>query len=216
MGLEQINLRKMQNKRIFNVSKVRLVWIMCSNIMAIVFGGCICFLILITSIKASPYISSVAEAYGMDGIMFLVVSAIVQMLFLLLFGFVLSICVFGFIRRCHLFSLSINISYEGIEIVNNKGKYFLPVSDIMYIFPYKSVSLELVWELNDNPTTFSIEEDLFTSKDFKEIIELLRMFRQYTDDKKQIRQICNNFKLNNYFRMNRLEYKLGKLSKEQV
>lgn len=138
-----------------------------------------------------------------------IMGAIIIFLFLLM-----TLILIKMVRiNYYLFSLTISVLDDGIEITSKAGKYLIPRSDILHLFHY-TIGVILVWRQVDSPITFHVRKSYFGNKTIKEMAGLLSRFEGYTEDQNQIKRISKSLKLNHIFRKNRYEYQLYKQTAE--
>jgi DNA-binding LytR/AlgR family response regulator len=114
--------------------------------------------------------------------------------------------------QSRLFSVTVVVSEDGIEISSKAGRYLVPKSDIIHIFGH-AAGVTLVWKVADSPITFSITRSLFGAKAVERLMRRLRQFAVYTDDESEIKKVRRSLKLDHIFRKNRYELQLRRLTK---
>ncbi|MHC4460215.1 MAG: hypothetical protein ACYS6W_00930 [Planctomycetota bacterium] len=201
----------MEAKREFTTSDVRLTIDLCLSLLGVLGFGALSLYLLFGVTKAVflAFGSSIwLEAVAHIGI------AIVGVICISLFIFATVLFVKMTWVYYHLFSLTVAVLADAIEITTKASKCLIQESDIMYIFGYKT-GITLVWKFGESPMTFFITKNLFGTKAFKELSLLLGRFAAYTNDEYQIEKIRRSLKLNHIFRKNRYEFQLSKQRSEQ-
>jgi hypothetical protein len=198
----------MEAKHEFTISNVRLTIDLCLSLVAVLgFGGLSLYLLFgVAKTVFAAFNSGIwLEAAALIGI------AVVGIIHILLFVFMIVTFVKIIRVHYHLFSLVVAVLEDGIEIVSRSDKCFIPQSDIMHIFQYRT-GITLVWKYDDSPITFYVRNNLFGGKTVKEMAGLLSRFEGYTDDENEIKHVRKSLKLNHIFRKNRYEYQLCRKS----
>lgn len=200
----------MEAKHEFTISNLRLAIDLCLSLLGVLFFGAnsLYFLFGVAKIVFAAFGSDIwLEAVAHIGMA--IMGAILT--FLLIF---MTLSFIKMIRiNYHLFSLTISVLHDGIEITSKTGKYLIPRSDILHLFNYTK-GVTLVWKHGDAPITFHVRNNHFGNKTIKEMAGLLNRFEGYTEDQNQIKRIRKSLRLDHIFRKNRYEYQLCKQTAE--
>lgn len=196
----------MEAKHEFTISNLRLTIDLCVSLICVLFFGALDLYLLfgVAKIVFAAFRSDIwLEVVAHIGMA--MIGAIIVFLFLFI--------TFSFIKmmrmNCHLFSLTISVLDDGIEITSKAGKYLIPRSDILHLFHY-TTDVTLVWKQGSAPITFHVRKSHFGNKTIKEMAGLLSRFEGYTEDQNQIKRIRKSLRLDHIFRKNRYEYQLCK------
>jgi membrane-bound ClpP family serine protease len=200
----------MEAKHEFMISNPRLAIDLCLSMLGVLFFGAhgLYFIFGVAKVVFAAFGSDIwLEAVAHIGI------AIMGAIFILLFLFMTLFFIKMIRINYHLFSLTISVSDDGIEMTSKTGKYLISRSDILHLFYYKT-GVTLVWNHGDAPITFHVRNNHFGNKTIKEMAGLLSRFEGYTEDKNQIKRIRKSFRFDHIFRKNRYEYQLCKQTAE--
>ncbi len=118
-----------------------------------------------------------------------------------------------------LFSARISVLGHAIHIIDKKVKCVIKKPDLQHILSCKcgfgDKLITLIWKTRDGLAVFDIPEAFFSKATLSELDDLLRRFKCYTDETKEIKNIRKHLGLEFLVKYNHYRYDLSRVDMKE-